>query len=257
MVLKIAIPGKMKFKMMRREPYLLHRKGDVHYIGGAEVLPPPLPSEQENQVIGDLGTEYEDEAKAILIEHNLRLVVYIAKKFDNTGVGVEDLISIGTIGLIKAINTFNPVKNIKLATYASRCIENEILMYFRSQRKLQGELSLRVKDSPLSVNSSHAVHINTTSVKIEYAPAACPYLPLPKRRIPVDTAAPYAIMKKITFSRNDTESTNPPCILPLRSCCAGWSRGTRTPGISSLSTICAWWRTSSRSITPKAATRTT
>ena len=100
MVLKIAIPGKMQFKMMRREPYLLHRKGDVHYIGGAEVLPPPLPSEQENQVIGDLGTEYEDEAKAILIEHNLRLVVYIAKKFDNTGVGVEDLISIGTIGLI-------------------------------------------------------------------------------------------------------------------------------------------------------------
>ena len=107
--------------MMRREPYLLHRKGDVHYIGGAEVLPPPLPSEQENQVIGDLGTEYEDEAKAILIEHNLRLVVYIAKKFDNTGVGVEDLISIGTIGLIKSINTFNPEKNIKLATYASRC----------------------------------------------------------------------------------------------------------------------------------------
>ena len=100
MVLKIAIPGKMQFKMMRREPYLLHRKGDVHYIGGAEVLPPPLPSEQENQVIGDLGTEYEDEAKAILIEHTLRLVVYIAKKFDNTGVGVEDLISIGTIGLI-------------------------------------------------------------------------------------------------------------------------------------------------------------
>lgn len=107
---------------MRREPYLLHRKGDVHYIGGAEVLPPPLPSEQENQVIGDLGTEYEDEAKAILIEHNLRLVVYIAK-IRYTGVGVEDLISIGTIGLIKSINTFNPEKNIKLATYASRCIE--------------------------------------------------------------------------------------------------------------------------------------
>ena len=82
-------------------------------------------------MISDLGTEYEDEAKAILIEHNLRLVVYIAKKFDNTGVGVEDLISIGTIGLIKSINTFNPEKNIKLATYASRCIENEILMYLR------------------------------------------------------------------------------------------------------------------------------
>ena len=142
MVLKIAIPGKMQFKMMRREPYLLHRKGDVHYIGGAEVLPPPLPSEQENQVIGDLGTEYEDEAKAILIEHNLRLVVYIAKKFDNTGVGVEDLISIGTIGLIKSINTFNPEKNIKLATYASRCIENEILMYLRARKKGGKEISL-------------------------------------------------------------------------------------------------------------------
>ena len=149
MVLKIAIPGKMQFKMMRREPYLLHRKGDVHYIGGAEVLPPPLPSEQENQVIGDLGTEYEDEAKAILIEHNLRLVVYIAKKFDNTGVGVEDLISIGTIGLIKAINTFNPNKNIKLATYASRCIENEILMYLRRNSKTRLEVSI---DEPLNVD---------------------------------------------------------------------------------------------------------
>ena len=149
MVLKIAIPGKMQFKMMRREPYLLHRKGDVHYIGGAEVLPPPLPSEQENQVIGDLGTEYGDEAKAILIEHNLRLVVYIAKKFDNTGVGVEDLISIGTIGLIKSINTFNPEKNIKLATYASRCIENEILMYLRRNNKTKMEVSI---DEPLNVD---------------------------------------------------------------------------------------------------------
>ena len=135
--------------MMRREPYLLHRKGDVHYIGGAEVLPPPLPSEQENQVIGDLGTEYEDEAKAILIEHNLRLVVYIAKKFDNTGAGVEDLISIGTIGLIKAINTFKTDKNIKLATYASRCIENEILMYLRRNNKTKLEVSI---DEPLNVD---------------------------------------------------------------------------------------------------------
>ena len=149
MVLKIAIPGKMQFKMMRREPYLLHRKGDVLYIGGAEVLPPPLPSEQENQVIGDLGTEYEDEAKAILIEHNLRLVVYIAKKFDNTGVGVEDLISIGTIGLIKAINTFRTDKNIKLATYASRCIENEILMYLRKNSSQRTEVSF---DEPLNTD---------------------------------------------------------------------------------------------------------
>ena len=145
MVLKIAIPGKMQFKMMRREPYLLHRKGDVHYIGGAEVLPPPLPSEQENQVIGDLGTEYEDEAKAILIEHNLRLVVYIAKKFDNTGVGVEDLISIGTIGLIKSINTFNPEKNIKLATYASRCISNGLAKVAASQ--------LRARNIPLALTA--------------------------------------------------------------------------------------------------------
>ena len=149
MVLKIAIPGKMQFKMMRREPYLLHRKGDVHYIGGAEVLPPPLPSEQENQVIGDLGTEYGDEAKAILIEHNLRLVVYIAKKFDNTGVGVEDLISIGTIGLIKAVKTFDPHKKIKLATYASRCIENEILMFLRRTSRQKLEVSL---DEPLNTD---------------------------------------------------------------------------------------------------------
>mgnify|MGYP000389998755 CR=1 FL=1 len=143
MVLKIAIPGKMQFKMMRREPYLLHRKGDVHYIGGAEVLPPPLPSEQENQVIGDLGTEYEDEAKAILIEHNLRLVVYIAKKFDNTGVGVEDLISIGTIGLMKAVDTFDATRKARFSTYASRCIENEIRMQFRRERKNGQTVSLQ------------------------------------------------------------------------------------------------------------------
>ena len=105
--------------------------------------------EKESQVISDLGTEYEDEAKAILIEHNLRLVVYIAKKFDNTGVGVEDLISIGTIGLIKSINTFKPDKNIKLATYASRCIENEILMYLRRNNKTKLEVSI---DEPLNVD---------------------------------------------------------------------------------------------------------
>lgn len=150
MILKVALPGKMQFKMIRREKNLLMQKqGDIHYIGGAEVLPPPLELEKENQVIGDLGTEYEDEAKAILIEHNLRLVVYIAKKFDNTGVGVEDLISIGTIGLIKSINTFNPGKNIKLATYASRCIENEILMYLRRNNKTRLEVSI---DEPLNVD---------------------------------------------------------------------------------------------------------
>lgn len=150
MVFKVAIPGKIQFKMYRREPgFLLTRQGDVHYIGGAEVLPPPLEVEKENAVISDLGTEFEDEAKSILIEHNLRLVVYIAKKFDNTGVGVEDLISIGTIGLIKSINTFNPEKNIKLATYASRCIENEILMYLRRNNKTKLEVSI---DEPLNVD---------------------------------------------------------------------------------------------------------
>lgn len=149
MIFKVAIPGKMQLKMIRRENILFQKKGDIHYIGGAEVLPPPLEVEQENKVISDLGTEYEDEAKSILIEHNLRLVVYIAKKFDNTGVGVEDLISIGTIGLIKSINTFNPDKNIKLATYASRCIENEILMYLRRNNKTRLEVSI---DEPLNVD---------------------------------------------------------------------------------------------------------
>ena len=156
MILKVAMPGKFRFKMIQKENsfFRLHacgvqRQGDVHYIGGTEVLPPPLETEKEIEVIGDLGTEYEDEAKAILIEHNLRLVVYIAKKFDNTGVGVEDLISIGTIGLIKSINTFNPQKNIKLATYASRCIENEILMYLRRNNKTRLEVSI---DEPLNVD---------------------------------------------------------------------------------------------------------
>ena len=108
---------------------------EVHYIGGAEVLPAPLGTEEENEAIIALGTEQKEEARKSLIEHNLRLVVYIAKKFDNTGIGVEDLISIGTIGLIKSIHTFNPDKNIKLATYASRCIENEIFMYLRKNNK--------------------------------------------------------------------------------------------------------------------------
>lgn len=106
-------------------------------------------SQREAYVISRLKTDQEQEARSLLIEHNLRLVVYIARKFDNTGVGVEDLISIGTIGLIKAINTFNPVKNIKLATYASRCIENEILMYLRRNSKTRMEVSI---DEPLNVD---------------------------------------------------------------------------------------------------------
>ena len=128
---------------------VLTRPREVYYIGGSDVLPAPLETRREAYVISKLDTDQHQEAKAILIEHNLRLVVYIAKKFDNTGVGVEDLISIGTIGLIKAINTFNPVKNIKLATYASRCIENEILMYLRKTAQLKNEISL---DDPLNVD---------------------------------------------------------------------------------------------------------
>jgi len=122
---------------------------DIHYIGGTEILPAPLELEEENAAILELETEFKEEARKKLIEHNLRLVVYIAKKFDNTGVGVEDLISIGTIGLIKAINTFNPTKKIKLATYASRCIENEILMYLRRNNKTKLEVSI---DEPLNVD---------------------------------------------------------------------------------------------------------
>lgn len=127
----------------------LSQNKEIHYIGGSDVLPAPLEAEDEIEAISQLDTEKGETAKALLIEHNLRLVVYIAKKFDNTGVGVEDLISIGTIGLIKAINTFNPEKNIKLATYASRCIENEILMYLRRNNKTRMEVSI---DEPLNVD---------------------------------------------------------------------------------------------------------
>jgi RNA polymerase sporulation-specific sigma factor len=123
--------------------------GDIHYIGGNDVLPAPLESEEEAECIKKVIEEGDRDCRAKLIEHNLRLVVYIAKKFDNTGVGVEDLISIGSIGLIKGINTFNPAKNIKLATYASRCIENEILMYLRKNNKTKLEVSI---DEPLNVD---------------------------------------------------------------------------------------------------------
>ena len=128
MIIKVSVPSRFQFKIKPSFRNLIFaEKGEIHYIGGSDVLPAPLDMEQEAEEIAKLGTQDEKEAKSVLIEHNLRLVVYIAKKFDNTGVGVEDLISIGTIGLIKAINTFNSSKNIKLATYASRCIENEIL----------------------------------------------------------------------------------------------------------------------------------
>lgn len=120
----------------------------LHYIGGSEALPPPLTIDEETYLLNKL-EQSDYGVKSILIERNLRLVVYIARKFENTGVGVEDLISIGTIGLIKAINTFNPSKNIKLATYASRCIENEILMYLRRNNRIKAEISI---DEPLNID---------------------------------------------------------------------------------------------------------
>ena len=129
--------------------FVRRKKSEIHYIGGSEVLPPPLEPEKEAKAIEGLSGTASTEARELLIEHNLRLVVYIAKKFDNTGVGVEDLISIGTIGLIKAINTYNPDKKIKLATYASRCIENEILMHLRRTNKTKMEVSF---DEPLNVD---------------------------------------------------------------------------------------------------------
>ena len=150
MIVKVSIPNRFQFKAAPSFTTMLwQRQGEVHYIGGADILPPPLDTKEEADMIARLGTEGEKEARSLLIEHNLRLVVYIAKKFDNTCVGVEDLISIGTIGLIKAINTFNPEKNIKLATYASRCIENEILMYLRRNNKTRMEVSI---DEPLNVD---------------------------------------------------------------------------------------------------------
>ena len=141
MIIKLYLPGKMRL-CLKKNNQKNTGNNEIHYIGGSEVLPAPLDSEEENEMINGLEGENANGARSTLIEHNLRLVVYIAKKFDNTGVGVEDLISIGTIGLIKAINTFNRDKNIKLATYASRCIENEILMYLRSRKKTCREISL-------------------------------------------------------------------------------------------------------------------
>ena len=150
MILKVSVPNRFQFKAVPTfKTLMMPKQGEIHYIGGADILPAPLDNESEARVIAMLGGEDDQSAKSELIEHNLRLVVYIAKKFDNTSVGVEDLISIGTIGLIKAINTFNPEKNIKLATYASRCIENEILMYLRRNNKTKMEVSI---DEPLNVD---------------------------------------------------------------------------------------------------------
>lgn len=126
----------------------LNRPGKVMYIGGGDTLPQPLSREEEEKMLLRIG-EADGEARGILIERNLRLVVYIARRFENTGVGLEDLISIGTIGLIKAVNTYQPAKKIKLATYASRCIENEILMYLRKIAGKRGEISF---DEPLNTD---------------------------------------------------------------------------------------------------------
>ncbi|MGI6453982.1 MAG: RNA polymerase sporulation sigma factor SigE [Syntrophomonadaceae bacterium] len=139
----------LNFKLLLLKLYLKCKIPNlVYYIGSTEVLPPPLRENEEVDLISRLDSG-DMAVKGVLIEHNLRLVVYIAKKFENTGINLEDLISIGSIGLIKAVNTFEPQKNIKLATYASRCIENEILMFLRRNLKNRAEVSL---DEPLNVD---------------------------------------------------------------------------------------------------------
>ena len=149
-VIKVVMTGANGFRFVEQvKGFFIKRRKEIHYIGGTEVLPTPLSAEEERRIVARLGSERDRETKKVLIERNLRLVVYIAKKFDNTGVLAEDVISIGTIGLIRAINTFKADKNIKLATYASRCIENEILMYLRKISRSKCEVSI---DEPLNVD---------------------------------------------------------------------------------------------------------
>ena len=136
-----------EFKILIAKIRSRNAEGGIYYVNGPDVLPAPLTKEEEARCISEL--EIDPDARNILIEHNLRLVVYIAKKFESTGIGIEDLVSIGTLGLIKAINTFCSDKNIKLATYASRCIENEILMYIRKNSPSRGDISI---DEPLNVD---------------------------------------------------------------------------------------------------------
>lgn len=137
----LAIISKIK-----RPPFFKTQKNNVYYINGSETLPPPLSQEEEEEMIKNISSL---DARDVLIEHNLRLVAYIAKRFENTGANIEELISIGTVGLMKAVSTFNSEKNIKLATYASRCIENEILMFIRKSASQKKEVSI---DEPLSVD---------------------------------------------------------------------------------------------------------
>ncbi|GGE41412.1 RNA polymerase sigma factor [Pullulanibacillus camelliae] len=143
---------RLRMKLLSKWYAFLQKLGikpkEIYYIGGSEALPPPLSKDEEQELLGKL-VKGDQEARSTLIERNLRLVVYIARKFENTKINIEDLISIGTIGLIKAVNTFNPEKKIKLATYASRCIENEILMYLRRNNKRKTEVSF---DEPLNVD---------------------------------------------------------------------------------------------------------
>lgn len=145
--IKIKLPEKLKKAIGGIKKFFTHRKNGVYYINGPDVLPPPLSKEEEAELISRIETD--ESARQLLIERNLRLVVYIAKRFENTGAGIEDLVSIGTLGLIKAINTFKADKNIKLATYASRCIENEILMYIRKNSGTRGDVSI---DEPLNID---------------------------------------------------------------------------------------------------------
>ncbi len=141
LIFKLKLISILKFLKIAKER-------EVFYVGSNEALPPPLSNEEENELLNCLGNG-DMTVKNIFIERNLRLVVYIARKFENTGIGIEDLVSIGTIGLIKAVNTFDPIKKIKLATYASRCIENEILMYLRRNNKIKSEVSF---DEPLNID---------------------------------------------------------------------------------------------------------
>lgn len=144
-----AIKWTIKLKVLSFLRFFnLTGNNELFYVGSTEVLPPPLTNDEEVFLLNRL-QKGDSEVKSVFVERNLRLVVYIARKFENTGVGIEDLVSIGTIGLIKAVNTFDPIKRIKLATYASRCIENEILMYLRRNNKIRAEVSF---DEPLNID---------------------------------------------------------------------------------------------------------
>jgi RNA polymerase sporulation-specific sigma factor len=147
--LQIIWPEKLLVHLwLERVFRLFTQRPEIHYVGSSEALPPPLSIDEESILINRLETG-DGAVRGVLIERNLRLVVYIARKFENTGISIEDLVSIGTIGLIKAVNTFDPAKKIKLATYASRCIENEILMYLRRNNKTRSEVSF---DEPLNID---------------------------------------------------------------------------------------------------------